>query len=119
MRVLSKRSVALGMPRRYLATTSAATTTTTSSLAPAEPLFPYGESDFVSIRKNGQFFVDKTRFLRELELEDIATFLRPPRFGKSLFAKMLAAYVDVATTDEQYDRCFGGTDIYEVCRSCF
>ena len=49
-----------------------------------------------------------------METEEKATFLRPPRFGKSVFAGMLAAYVDVATTDEQYDRWFGGTDIYEV-----
>ena len=112
--VLNKGDVALGMPRRFLATTSAATRTT--SLAPGEPLFPYGRYNFVSIRKNGQFFVDKTRFLREMEMQGTATFLRPPRFGKSLFAKMLAAYVDVATTDEQYDCWFGGTDIYEVRR---
>ena len=111
--VLNKRDVALGMPRRHLATTSASSTT---SLAPDEPLFPYGESDFVSIRKNGQFFVDKTRFLREMEKQKTATFLRPPRFGKSFFVTMLAAYVDIATTDEQYDRWFGGTDIYEVRR---
>ena len=49
-----------------------------------------------------------------LEEVDNVTFVRPPRFGKSLFASMLASYADIATTDEQYDRWFAGTEIYEV-----
>ena len=68
----------------------------------------------MALREADQFFVDKTGYLKLLEVEKSVTFVRPPRFGKSLFASMLASYVDIATTDEQYDRWFGGTEIYEV-----
>ena len=77
-------------------------------------LFPYGDPRFHAIREANQFFVDKTGYLKIVEKEMNSTFVRPPRFGKSLFASMLASYADIATTDEQYDRWFGGTEIYEV-----
>ena len=79
------------------------------------PLFPYGETDFASIRESNQFFVDNSRFIKELEQQaENNILLRPPRFGKSLFANMLARYYDVNTTQEQFERWFGGLDICEV-----
>ena len=68
----------------------------------------------MALREADQFFVDKTGYLKLLEMAKSVTFVRPPRFGKSLFASMLASYADIATTDEQYNRWFGGTEIYEV-----
>ena len=80
------------------------------------PLFPYGKTDFTRIREAGQFFVDNSRFIRELERHgENHILLRPPRFGKSLFANMLGTYYDKNTTLEQFDKLFGTLDIYKVC----
>eukprot|EP01094_Clydonella_sp_ATCC50884_P022329 TRINITY_DN50_c0_g1_i17.p1 TRINITY_DN50_c0_g1~~TRINITY_DN50_c0_g1_i17.p1 ORF type:complete len:662 (-),score=94.56 TRINITY_DN50_c0_g1_i17:186-2171(-) len=82
------------------------------------PLFPYGKTDFASIRERNQFFVDNSRFIKELEQQaESNILLRPPRFGKSLFANMLARYYDVNTTQEQFERWFGGLDIFEHAKS--
>jgi hypothetical protein len=68
----------------------------------------YGKSHFPSmIRENG-YYVDKTRYIAELEGlgAKVLTFLRPRRFGKSLFISMLEAYYDINTADE-FDEIFG------------
>jgi hypothetical protein len=68
----------------------------------------YGTSHFPSmIRENG-YYVDKTRYIAELEKlgAKVLTFLRPRRFGKSLFISMLEAYYDINTAD-QFDEIFG------------
>jgi hypothetical protein len=68
----------------------------------------YGKSHFPSmIRENG-YYVDKTRYIAELEGlgAKVLTFLRPRRFGKSLFISMLEAYYDINTAD-QFDEIFG------------
>ena len=47
---------------------------------------PYGVSDFVSVRERNMYYVDKTMYLKELEAQpDNLFFIRPRRFGKSLF----------------------------------
>ena len=56
---------------------------------PAYPRIPYGEADFMRIRRNGWLYVDKTRFLRRLEQERYAFLIRPRRFGKSLWVTLL------------------------------
>lgn len=54
---------------------------------------PCGEASFAYLREAGWAFVDKTPFIRTLE--DCGcrfpVLMRPRRFGKSLFANMLAA----------------------------
>lgn len=40
------------------------------------PLIPYGLADFRSIRLEGCLYVDKTRFVRELERTRFAVFIR-------------------------------------------
>jgi hypothetical protein len=68
----------------------------------------YGKSDFTyMIRANG-YYVDKTHYIEELENlgTEYLTFLRPRRFGKSLFISMLEAYYDINTAD-QFDEIFG------------
>jgi Predicted AAA-ATPase/PD-(D/E)XK nuclease superfamily len=54
---------------------------------------PYGDSNFEKIIKNGSFFVDKTPFLALLEkASSNLIFLRPRRFGKSLWISIMQHY---------------------------
>lgn len=63
------------------------------------------------MRREGYYYVDKTRFIKKLEREgNFVFFLRPRRFGKSLFVNMLQVYYDVNCADE-FDALFGGLDI--------
>ncbi len=58
--------------------------------------FPYGIADFRRIRREGRVYVDRTSHLRDLEnLGDVLVFLRPRRFGKSLWVQTLATYYDL------------------------
>ena len=67
------------------------------------------------MRDNGWFYVDKTPFIKLIEREtaEHLLFLRPPRFGKSLFLDTVGCYYDKNTTDEQYERWFKDLSIYE------
>jgi hypothetical protein len=101
-------------------TTMMATKTTTvqllrlSSAASSSSLFPYGLSDLKAIRHKQQFFVDNTRHIRLLESVDVDRhlFVRPPRFGKSLFVDTLRHYYDCATSQKEFDELFGGLDAH-------
>ena len=78
---------------------------------PPFPAIPYGRGNFRSLRLDGCLYVDKTRFIRTLEQEArYAFFIRPRRFGKSLWLTMLNAYYDRAQA-AHYDAVFTGTDI--------
>ena len=72
----------------------------------------YGVSDYAQIRKKNAWFVDRTAKIRDLEATAYAMFLRPRRFGKSLFTSILEAYYDVRYAD-RFDEFFSGTDIGE------
>ena len=74
------------------------------------PAIPYGRGNFRSIRLDGCLYVDKTRFIRTLEQERYAFFIRPRRFGKTLWLTMLNAYYDRAQTKD-YEAVFAGTDV--------
>ncbi len=68
---------------------------------------PYGIADFVSLRTEGQLYVDRTGHVPVLEeLGKPLLFLRPRRFGKSLWLSTLAAYYDLRTAAE-HERLFG------------
>ena len=71
---------------------------------------PYGESDFVTIRRENRYYVDKTQFIPKLEIYKYQFLLRPRRFGKSLTLNMLSAYYDIAFK-EQFDELFGNLAI--------
>ena len=72
---------------------------------------PYGVSDFKTIRQEGLYYVDKTAYVRTLELcGRFLFFVRPRRFGKSLFISMLESYYDVAAKDS-FQKFFGDLDI--------
>ena len=68
---------------------------------------PYGVSDFLSVRKRNLYYIDKTMYLEELEKQpDTLIFIRPRRFGKSLFISMMQAYYDKAM-EGRFDELFG------------
>ncbi|MDR1480423.1 MAG: AAA family ATPase, partial [Planctomycetaceae bacterium] len=72
---------------------------------------PYGNSDFRSIRTENYAYVDKTRFIEILERENNKNnfFIRPRKFGKSLFFSMLSYYYDINHAG-QFEQLFG--DLY-------
>ncbi len=73
--------------------------------------FPYGIADFRRIRREGMVYVDRTAYIRDLEdLGSILAFLRPRRFGKSLWLQTLATYYDLRYGDD-FDEIFGGLAI--------
>ena len=55
---------------------------------------PYGISDFARLRRDGYYYQDRTGYLPVLENlgEPYLFFLRPRRFGKSLWLSVLAHY---------------------------
>lgn len=57
---------------------------------------PYGFSNYKEIRTGNYIYVDKTKYIEELEKinSKYLVFLRPRRFGKSLFVSMLHYYYD-------------------------
>ena len=74
---------------------------------------PYGISNFKQLRRENLYFVDKSEFIARLEESDHFLFLiRPRRFGKSMFLKMLRAYYDVNEADN-FDMLFDGLWIKE------
>ncbi len=77
---------------------------------PGYPEIPYGRANFRRLRLDRCFYVDKTRFIRPLEHERFAFFIRPRRFGKTLWLTMLDAYYDRAQAKD-YEAVFAGTDI--------
>ncbi|MDQ1350485.1 MAG: hypothetical protein QG657_787, partial [Acidobacteriota bacterium] len=74
---------------------------------------PYGIADFNEFRVKNLYYVDKTRFIRDIEEKGSYLFLiRPRRFGKSLFLGILEAYYDIAFKD-RFDSLFSGVDIHQ------
>ena len=74
---------------------------------------PYGVSDFRTIRNEGLYYVDKTEYLAKLEDRDRFVFyVRPRRFGKSLFLDLLRLYYD-RNEKANFEKLFGGLWIGE------
>lgn len=68
---------------------------------------PYGVSNFVEVVEQNQYYVDKTMYLPLLEDQpDSLFFIRPRRFGKSIFLSMLRAYYDISQK-EKFQKRFG------------
>ena len=64
-------------------------------------------SDFLSVRKDDLYYIDKTMYLEKLESQPrTLIFIRPRRFGKSLFISMMQAYYDKAM-EGRFDELFG------------
>jgi len=72
---------------------------------------PYGDSDYGKIIAQNKLYVDKTRFIHELEsLPDYIFLIRPRRFGKSLWINLLQYYYD-SNRKDQFDTLFKDTFI--------
>ena len=69
---------------------------------------PYGQINFETIIKNNYLYVDKTKYIEKLEkLDETSLFyLRPGRFGKSLFTNILDYYYAIDKV-EQFEELFG------------
>ena len=68
---------------------------------------PYGVSDFRTIRNEGLYYVDKTQYLAMMESRDrFVFFVRPRRFGKSLFISMMESYYDL-NQEKDFKKLFG------------
>lgn len=74
---------------------------------------PYGVSDYDKIVTGNYYYVDKTPYLKIVEeVGDYLFFIRPRRFGKSLFLAMMEGYYDVYYKD-RFEELFKGTAILD------
>ena len=68
---------------------------------------PYGVADFVTVIEQNLYYVDKTMFIPKLEKQPRNLFfIRPRRFGKSIFLSMLYSYYD-CTQSHKFQSLFG------------
>ncbi|MBF0451446.1 MAG: AAA family ATPase, partial [Candidatus Magnetomorum sp.] len=74
---------------------------------------PYAISNFESIRLEGYEYIDRTNRIPLTEnVGKYLLFLRPRRFGKSLWLTTLKNYYDIDTAD-RFENVFSGTWIYD------
>jgi len=74
---------------------------------------PYGVSDYGKMAVGNHYYVDKTDYLRIIEDAGYYLFfIRPRRFGKSLFLSMMEGYYDVCHKD-RFEELFKGTTIFD------
>ena len=73
---------------------------------------PYGKSNYEELIKGKYEYVDKTKYIEKLEnlYDKYIFFLRPRRFGKSLFTSVLENYYDINKKNE-FKNLFGETYI--------
>ena len=74
---------------------------------------PYGKIDFKRLIEENCYYIDKTMYLEKLEnVQDTLFYLRPGRFGKSLFTSMMNYYYDINSKD-LFDKLFDGLYIHK------
>ena len=63
---------------------------------------PYGISNYEELIQDNYYYVDKTKYIEKLENlpEKRIMFLRPRKFGKTLFTSVLEYYYDKNKADE-------------------
>ena len=73
---------------------------------------PYGISNYEELIEGGYYYVDKTRYIEKLENlpEKSIRFLRPRKFGKTLFTSTLENYYDI-NKKEKFEKLYGDTYI--------
>ena len=72
---------------------------------------PYGVGNWAKlVRDDAYFYVDHTAYIRELEKFETPVFLRPRRFGKTMWCSILECYYDVSRKDD-FGWFFGKTEI--------
>ena len=74
---------------------------------------PYGIINFKSLIEEDYYYVDKTMYLEKLEnVGKTLFYLRPGRFGKSLFTSVLYYYYDINNKD-LFEKLFKETYVYQ------
>lgn len=71
---------------------------------------PYGVANYVELVRDQSYFVDKTRYIAQLERVKNPVFLRPRKFGKSLWCRILECYYSLSQAQE-FETLFGQTYI--------
>ena len=73
---------------------------------------PYGISNYEKIVNDGYYYVDKTMYIEKLENlpETSIMFLRPKKFGKTLFTSVLENYYEKNRADK-FETLYGKTYI--------
>ena len=73
---------------------------------------PYGISNYEELIEENYYYVDKTSYIEKLEslAQKRVMFLRPRKFGKTLFTSVLENYYDINKKDS-FDKLFGETYI--------
>ena len=75
---------------------------------------PTGVSNYEELIEDGYYYIDKTMYIEKLEnfSNKRIMFLRPRKFGKTLFTSTLENYYDILKKDK-FDKLFGETYIGE------
>ena len=73
---------------------------------------PNGISDYERLAENNYLYVDKTKYIEKLEdlSQPYIMFLRPRKFGKTLFTSVLENYYDILK-ENKFDKLFSNTYI--------
>ncbi len=73
---------------------------------------PYGISNYEELIEEGYYYIDKTMYIEKLEslAEKRIIFLRPRKFGKTLFTSTLENYYDIKK-EQKFQSLFGETYI--------
>ena len=73
---------------------------------------PYGISDYERLMENDYDYIDKTMYIEKIEklAEPYIMYLRPRKFGKTLFTSTLENYYDIKK-EEKFQSLFGETYI--------
>ena len=73
---------------------------------------PYGISNYEELIEDNYYYVDKTKYIEQLEslAEKRIMFLRPRKFGKTLFTSMIENYYDLKKVDK-FEKLYGKTYI--------
>lgn len=66
---------------------------------------PVGIDGFEKIRRNGFYYIDKTKLIEQLFLNwgEVNLFTRPSRFGKTLNMSMLKSFFEIGTDTSLFD----------------
>ncbi len=73
---------------------------------------PKGISNYEELIEDGYYYVDKTMYIEKLEslADKRIMFLRPRKFGKTLFTSMIENYYDIQKA-EKFEKLYGETYI--------
>ena len=66
---------------------------------------PVGIEDFEEIRKEGFYYIDKTKLIEQLLMNwgKVNLFTRPRRFGKTLNMSMFKSFFEIVTDKSVFD----------------